>query len=114
MKRVLKTSRQFLLQAMPAKPEWINEAVSIGKLLLDPVERFKEYMVSAVTLPHIGWQVFKKAYIESDKIKQELKEACQNSPHSVDTTTTKTMDVIKLYTQARHHEHARSLLEKRI
>ena len=111
--KVLKTSRQFLLQVMPVKPEWIKEAVSIGKLPLDPAERFKEYMVSAVTLPHVGWQMFKKAYIESDKIKQELKEVCQNSPHSVDTTTTKITGVVNLYTQSRHHEHARSLLEKR-
>ena len=28
--KLLKTSRQFLLQVMPVKPEWINEAVSIG------------------------------------------------------------------------------------
>ena len=111
--KILKTSRQFLLQVMPVKPEWVNEAVSIGKLPIDPAERFREYMISAVSLTNIGWQVFKKAYIDSDKIKQELKEACQNSPHSVDTSTTKISGVVKVYTQPRYHEHARSLLEKR-
>ena len=111
--KLLKTSRQFLLQVMPVKPEWINEAVSIGKLPLDPAERFREYLVSAVSLTGVGWQVFKKAYIDSDKIKQELKEACQNSPHSVDTLTTKTSGVVKVYAQPRYHGHAKSLLEKR-
>ena len=111
--KLLKTSRQFLLQVMPIKPEWINEAVSIGKLPLDPAERFREYLVSAVSLTGVGWQMFKKAYINSDKIKQELKEACQNSPHSVDTLTTKKSGVVKVYAQPRYHGHARSLLEKR-
>ena len=112
--KILKTSRQFLLQVMPVKPEWINEAVSIGKLPIDPAERFREYMVSAISLTHIGWQVFKKAYIDSDKTKQELKDACQNSPHSVDTSTTKTSGVVKVFTQPRYHGHARSLLKKRV
>lgn len=57
--------------------------------------------------------MFKKAYIDSDKTKQELKEACQNSPHSVDTLTTKTSGVVKVYAQPRYHGHAKSLLEKR-
>ena len=42
--RILKTSRQFLLQVMPVKSEWIQEAVSTDKLPLDPAERFREYI----------------------------------------------------------------------
>lgn len=111
--KVLKTSRQFLLQVMPVKSEWIDEAVSNGKLPLDPAERFKEYMVSAVSLTHIGWQLFKKAYIDNDKVKQELKETCQNTPHSTDTSITKTCGIIKVYSQPRYHGQIRSMLEKR-
>ena len=36
--------------ASKIESEWIQEAVSTGKLPLDPAERFREYMVSAVSL----------------------------------------------------------------
>jgi len=111
--KILKTSRQFLLQAMPVKSEWINEAVSTGKLPLDPAERFKEYMVQAISLTHIGWQMFKKAYIDDDKVKQKLKETCQNSPHTIDTSITKAYGIVNVYSQPRYHSQAKSLLEKR-
>ena len=111
--RILKTSRQFLLQVMPVKSEWIQEAVSTGKLPLDPAERFREYMVSAVSLTHVGWQVFKKAYIDNNKTKEKLKEICQNTPHSVDTSTTKTLGVVRVYSQSKYHDQARSFLESR-
>ena len=111
--RILKTSRQFLLQVMPVKSEWIQEAVSTGKLPLDPAERFREYMVSANSLTNIGWQVFKRSYIDDKKTKEKLKEICQNTPHSVDTSTTKASGIVRVYSQSKYHDQARSFLESR-
>ena len=111
--RILKTSRQFLLQVMPVKSEWIQEAVSTGKLPLDPAERFREYMVSAISLTHVGWQVFKKAYIDNNKTKEKLKEICQNTPHSVDASTTKASGIVRVYSQSKYHDQASSFLANR-
>ena len=111
--KTLKTSRQFLLQLMPVKQKWIEEAVSTGKLPLHPVERFKDYMVSAVSLPLVGWQVFKKGYIDDDLVKCQLKKTCQETPHSVDSSRAKVCGKIEIYSQCKYHNQVKTLLEQK-
>ncbi|XP_065904268.1 ATP-dependent RNA helicase DHX15 homolog [Dysidea avara] len=111
--KTLKTSHQFLLQLMPVKQEWIEEAVSTGKLPLHPVERFKDYMVSAVSLSLVGWQVFKKGYIDDDQVKSQLKETCQDTPHSIDSSKAKVCGKIEIYSQSRYHQQAKELFEQK-
>ena len=111
--KILKTSHQFLLQVMPVKSEWIQEAVSTGKLPLDPAERFREYTVSTVSITHVGWQVFKKAYIDNNRTKEKLKEICQNTLHSVDASATKASGIVRVYSHSKYHDQARSFLENR-
>jgi len=41
--KILKTSCQFLLQLIPVRREWIEEAVSSGKLPLNPLERISYF-----------------------------------------------------------------------
>ena len=111
--KTMKASHQFLLELMPVKQEWIEEAVSTGKLPLDPVERFKDYMVSAVSLPLVGWQVLKKGYIDDDLVKCQLKEACQDTPHSVDLSRTKVCGKIEIYSHCKYHSQVKALFEQK-
>ena len=111
--KILKTSRQFLLQLMPVKKEWIEEAVSSGKLPLHPMERFKDYLLSTVSLSHIGWQVFKVAGITDYELKCQLMEICQGTPHSVDCSKTKVWGKVEVYSQSRYHTQATALFEQK-
>jgi len=53
--RVLKTTRQWLLGLMPVKLEWIEEAISNGRLKVHPITQF-EHNILMESPFRIGWE----------------------------------------------------------
>ena len=108
--KVLKTSQQFMIQVLPVEEEWVQKAISDQQIPYDPAEKFKEHMVSPMTIANIGHYILKEAILKNcQKVKKELKDVCEGTPLALDIL--QELGKLKVYTQSRYHQEAQRLIE---
>ena len=79
--RTLKTSQQFLTQVMHVEEVWVDEAVKSGRLLQDPAERFKAYMVTPLNIVAVGPCTYNKAmYDHKSEISEKMSSVSSSQP----------------------------------
>ena len=101
--KTLKTSQRFLMQVLPVKEEWIQEAIELGKLQCHPADRFREWMVSPVNVTNIGQAVF-RAVINRYKlpeIKAQLEQVCEGTRYVLQPEHDKGM--VTVFSQRKYH-----------
>ena len=72
--KTLKTSRHFLLQVVPVRDEWIEEAISDGRLSCHPIESplYDHYKVSPISRSNLGVDTLKLLFRARNDFEQHL------------------------------------------
>ena len=71
--RTLKTSCQFLTQVMAVKQDWIDEAITMGKLAEDPAVQFAEHMLLPFHVALTGPQTLKELKVKQKELVQTVR-----------------------------------------
>lgn len=109
--KTLKTSQHFLLQVIPVKEEWIQEAISSGRLACHPADRFANAMVTPASITNIGQCVFKTVINRKKlpEIKTQLQQVCEGTPYTLESEYDKGM--ITVFSQSGYHAQALQLID---
>ena len=114
--RTLKTSQQFLTQVMHVEEVWVEEAVKSGRLLQDPAERFRAYMVKPVDIVAVGPHTYSKAmYDHKSEISEKFSSINSSQFVSVSPTldyslSSKQWGVIRVFSLLSDHEKVRTVV----
>ena len=113
--KTLKTSQNFLLQVVPVKEEWIQEAVQAGKLSRNPIDKFRSSFVSPITISNIGKQVCRNALNRKTlpAISKELTNICEGTHNAIDQQD-REKGIIHIFCQPRYHEKAKLILKEKL
>ena len=113
--RTLKTSQNFLLQVVPVKEEWIQEAIQAGKLHSHPVDKFRDRFVAPTTITNIGQQVFRNAVNHKTlpDITEELNGVCEDTHNVIDRQDSE-KGLLHIICQPRYHEKVKLLIKERL
>ena len=76
--KVLKTTRPWLMGLLPVKQEWIEEAISDGRLMVHPLHQFETSILRRSTISGIGWNLFISAKIVSEVRCQHIEGSVHN------------------------------------
>ena len=111
----LKTSQNFLLQVVPVKEEWIQEAIQAGKLSHNPIDKFRDSFVAPTSIANIGQQVYKNTFNQKTlpDISQELTDVCEGTHNAIELQD-REKGILHIFCQPRYHEKAKLLVKNRI
>ena len=113
--KTLKTSQNFLLQVVPVKEEWIQEAIQAGILPYNPVDKFRNSFVSPTTISNIGQQVYRNTmnFKTLPKISKELTNVCEGTHNAIELQD-REKGMVHIFCQPRYHEKAKLLITERL
>ena len=104
--RTLRTSCQFLTQVMCVKQEWVNEAITMGRLVEDPAVTFAEHMCLPVHAVFTGPQTLKEIKFNQKKILQLVEVnigMCSVPPVFDFSPEPKQWGVVRVVAQRKYH-----------
>ena len=101
--KTLKTTQHFLLQVVPVREEWIQEAIDSGKLACHPPESLSKFMVSPASITNIGQYVFRRVTNKNTlpEIKKQLQQVCGETPYTLQHEYDK--GVITVFSHSSYH-----------
>ena len=114
--RTLKTSQQFLTQVMHVEEVWVEEAVKSGRLLQDPAERFRAYMVTPLNIVAVGPCTYSKAmYDHKSEISEKNSSISSSELVSVVPTLDRSLShkqwgVVHVFSPVSDHEIVRTVV----
>ena len=113
--KTLKTSQNFLLQVVPVKEEWIQEAIQAGKLAYNPVDKLRDSFVTPTTISNIGQQVFRSAVNRKTlpDISKELTFVCEDTHNTIELQD-REKGMLHIFCQPRYHEKAKLLIKEKL
>ena len=113
--KTLKTSQNFLLQVVPVKEEWIQEAIQAGKLSHNPIDQFRDSFVAPTSIANIGQQVYKNTfnYRTLPDISQELADVCEGTHNAIELQD-REKGILHIFCQPCYHEKAKLLIKERL
>ena len=113
--KTLKTSQNFLLQVIPVKEEWIQEAIQAGKLPSHPVDKFRDSFVTPTTITNIGQQVFGNVVNRKTlpDIMKELDGVCEGTHNTIELED-REKGMLHIYCQPQYHEKVKFQIKKRL
>ena len=109
--KTLKTTQHFLLQVVPVREEWIQEAIHSGRLACHPAESLSKFMVSPASITNIGQRVFRKVINKNTlpEIKRQLQLVCGETPYTLQHEYDK--GSITVFSQSSYHAQALQVIE---
>ena len=107
--KTLKTTQHFLLQVVPVREEWIQEAIDSGRLACHPAESLSRFMVSPASIFNIGQCVLREFRKELPEITRQLEEVCDETPLTVQHEYEK--GIITVFVHSSYHTRVLQLIE---
>ena len=107
--KTLKTTQHFLLQVVPVKEEWIQEAIDSGRLTRHPADRLSRFMVSPASIFNVGQCVLREFRKELPEITRQLQEVCDETPLTVQHEYDK--GIITVFAHSSYHTQVLQLIE---
>ena len=107
--KTLKTTQHFLLQVVPVREDWIQEAIHSGRLACHPAESLSKFMVSPASIFNIGQCVLREFRKELPEITMQLQEVCGEIPHTVQHEYDK--GIITVFAHSSYHTRVLQLIE---
>ena len=113
--KTLKTSQNFLLQVIPVKEEWIQEAIQAGKLAYNPVDKFRDRFVISTTIANIGQRVFRNSVNckTLPDISKELTLVCEGTHNAIELQD-REKGMLHIFCQPCYHEKAKLLIKEKL
>ena len=114
--RTLKTFQQFLTQVMHVEEVWVQEAVKSGRLLQDPAERFRAYMVTPLNIVAVGPCTDSRAmYDHKSEISEKMSSISSSELVSVVPTLDRSLShkqwgVVRVFSRVSDHEKVRTVV----
>ena len=111
--KTLRTSQHFLLQLLPVKDEWVQDAIESGSLPYNPAasKSIQKCMVSPITIPNLGQYILK--HLRNRKTRQDIEKALQEISTEVPPVFDFENDqgILKVFVPAQHHEQVSQVLK---
>ena len=101
-----KTSQHFLLQALPVRKEWIQEAVDLGRLPCNPADNslFQFYKVEPLLFANLGPSLSSKLQREIPQYKRKFTDFDIQPIFEL----SKDLGTLTVFSQKCHHEQVKS------
>ena len=109
--KTLKTTQHFLLQVVPVREEWIQEAIDSGRLACHPAESLSKFMVSPASITNLGQCVFRRITNKNSlpEIKTQLQQVCGETSYTLQHKYEK--GVITVFSHSSYHAQALQVIE---
>lgn len=114
--KTLRTSQHFLLQILPVKDEWVQDAIKTGSLPYNPAtsQLIHKCMVTPITIANLGQYILK--YLRNRKTRQDFETALQEISTEVPPVFDFDTDqgILKVFMPTQHHEQAFQVLMSQV
>ena len=112
--KTLKTSRQFLTQVMSVKQEWVDEAISMGRLAEDPAVTFADHMFFPFHVVYTGPNILKEIKLKQMELVEMVEVENGLLPFFDFSPEPRDWGVIRAIAQKRCHKSVEHVVKEEV